>query len=391
MTKMTKKNGDNGSFEESNSSHAYSPGLKIKQYTQLFKERKLPLEGEVLVNVGDLVEYNDIVARTHLPGDPYFIKCSQLLDIEPEEIVHYIKKRKGDFVKKSEVIAKYEAFFGLLKKEVKSPIDGTIESISILTGQVIIRGQPKEVNVNAYIPGMVVEIIPREGVIIETSACFIQGIFGVGGENHGIIKILTDSTDKSLEVDDITENDKGKILVGGSNVTVEALNKAIELGVTGIIVGGIEHSCLREFLGVDIGVAITGEEDISLSLLITEGFGKMAISQKSFKLLKKFEGQLACINGATQIRAGVLRPEIIIPHTEKMVDSSNDDPSSLITIGTIVRIIAEPYFGLIGKVTLLPVPLQVLESESSVRVLNVELENGDMVQVPRANIEIIEE
>ena len=59
--------------------------------------------------------------------------------------------------------------------------------------------------------------------------------------------------------------------------------------------------------------------------------------------------------------------------------------------GTPVRIIRQPYFGAIGKVVSLPVELQQLESESHVRVLNVELDEGNIVTIPRANVEIIEE
>ncbi len=54
-------------------------------------------------------------------------------------------------------------------------------------------------------------------------------------------------------------------------------------------------------------------------------------------------------------------------------------------------LIREPYFGILGKVVSLPVNLQKLASESKVRVLEAELEDGRRVIVPRANVEIIEE
>ena len=60
-------------------------------------------------------------------------------------------------------------------------------------------------------------------------------------------------------------------------------------------------------------------------------------------------------------------------------------------IGSLVRIIREPNFGMIGKVTSLPVELRNIETESKVRVLEVEIENGKKVFLPRANVEIIEE
>ena len=59
-------------------------------------------------------------------------------------------------------------------------------------------------------------------------------------------------------------------------------------------------------------------------------------------------------------------------------------------IGAPIRIIREPYFGKLGRVSGLPVELQELETEAKVRVLEVELEDGKKVVLPRANVEIIE-
>ena len=181
-------------------------------------------------------------------------------------------------------------------------------------------------------------------------------------------------------------------------MTDDALQKAIQIGVQGIVVGGIDDHDLTSFLGYKIGVAITGHEDIPLTLIITEGFGEMAMSEKTFSLLKKFGGKDASINGATQIRAGVLRPEIIIPMPKRTTELDNledkDEQEYLqqgLLPGTPIRIIRKPYFGALGVVSKLPVKLQTIETESSVRVLEAQLANGKHVIVPRANVEIIEE
>ena len=120
----------------------------------------------------------------------------------------------------------------------------------------------------------------------------------------------------------------------------------------------------------------------------------MPMADKTFRLLKKNEGKKASINGATQIRAGVMRPELIIP----IVDPGNSKKSDKeiktskgLEIGSPIRIIREPYFGKIGKVTALPPELRVIETEAKVRILEAELENGKKVIVPRANVELIEE
>ena len=63
----------------------------------------------------------------------------------------------------------------------------------------------------------------------------------------------------------------GSIILGGSNISGAALRKAADVGVVGIVVGGIVDRDLIDYLGYDIGVAITGHENIPLTLVITEG------------------------------------------------------------------------------------------------------------------------
>ena len=168
------------------------------------------------------------------------------------------------------------------------------------------------------------------------------------------------------------------------------MKKAVEVGASAVVVGGVRHQDLTTFTGEEIGVAITGQEEVGISLIITEGFGNMNMSANTFKLLKNYEGRLACVNGATQIRAGVQRPEIIIPHEERWEDKGDAFVSGMVP-GTPVRIIRQPYFGAIGVVDSLPIELHAMESESMVRVLTVKLPDGKVVTIPRANVEIIEE
>jgi hypothetical protein len=376
--------------DKSAEAHAYTPGLKVKRAVLVDKTRRLPIFGELFVKEGDVVDHDMIVARTEISGDPEIVKAALLLSVEPEDLHRFMLKNVGDSIEEGELLASYRALFGLIKRNVPSPKEGVIETISEITGQVIVRGNPIPVDVDAYIPGKVVEVLPREGAVIETNAAFIQGIFGIGGESHGRIRVAVDSPDAVLSDDLIKPEDKGLVLIGGSMVTMDALKKAVEVGVSCLVAGGVRHDDLIAFTGEEIGVAITGQEELGVTVIITEGFGKMRMSQTTFELLKSFEGYYASVNGATQIRAGVLRPEIIIPH-EEMADSESEELTSGMVPGTPVRIIRQPYFGTIGVVKFLPVELQQVESESYVRVLDVELEDGTVVTVPRANVEIIEE
>jgi len=368
--------------------HAYTPGLQVSERTVVRKERRLPLKGEVLIKEGDTVEAEQIIARAYLPGDVELLNIAGQLGVSGDEIKPYLKKKEGDEVKKGEIIAESKGLFGMFKTQVKSPIDGVIESISFVTGQAILRHPPQEVSIKAYINGTVEKVIPEEGAIIRTVATFIQGIFGIGGEGYGEILPVCSSPDETLTPELIPETAKGKVIVGGSFVTYEALQRAVEVGATGVVVGGIDADDLRRFLGYDIGVAITGTEKKGTTLIVTEGFGRMNMAKKTFELLTKYAGRRASINGATQIRAGVMRPEVIITQ-EGEAEEPHKGWETGLEVGHLVRIIREPYFGQIGRVVELPPPLEQIETEAHVRILKVKLDDK-VVTIPRANVEIIQ-
>ena len=374
--------------------HAYTPGLRVTEGMIIEKERRLPLEGEVLVQAGTTVKAEDVVAKADLPGNVQLVNVANLLSVSPEESAEYMLKPIGEAVSKDEIIATTKGIFGLFKSQARSPIDGTIESVSDVTGQVILREPPVPIEVKAYTDGTVTETFPNEGVTVETYGTYIQGIFGVGGETIGNLTIVAESPSDELSTEQILPEHRDNILVGGSLVTTEAIQKAIQHGVKGIIAGGIDDADLRELLGYELGVAITGSEEIGITIVITEGFGSIAMAEQTFTLLKTRESMKTSINGATQIRAGVVRPEIVIPllseTTESTPDTVDGASEGILEVGSSVRIIREPYFGQLGRVTELPVELQNLETEAQVRVLRVELNDGQQTTLPRANVEAIE-
>lgn len=369
-------------------SDAYLPGLTVTELTRVRKVRRLPLKGEVLVQAGELVEPHTVVARTYVPGRPHLINVANLLNLEPSDLNEAVVKQTGDAVKVGELLAKYSTFFDLFRGQCRSPVTGTVEHISEITGQVTIREPAQPVAVTAYVAGRVTEELPREGVVVETNGALIQGIFGVGGEHWGRLRLAVTGPDQVLDARCIREDDRGKILIGGAQVTGKALKLAAERGVRGIVCGGILDSDLHSFLGYEIGVAITGHEEIGLAVVVTEGFGRLAMAEKTFALLAGLAGETASINGSTQIRAGVLRPEVVVPRPG-LIGSREQVASSGLERDTPVRIIRAPWFGQLGRVTRLPVQLQQIDSGARVRVLEVELSDGKRVTVPRANVEIL--
>ncbi len=374
--------------------HAYTPGLRVTERTIIRKKRILPIQGNIQVKVGQKVTNDTIIARTELPGKVHTINVVNLLSIAPEDISHYMLKKPGDRIAKDEIIAESKPLIKWFKTAIKSPIKGTVESVSAITGQVLLREEPQPLELKAYIDGEVVEIMDKEGAYVESYCSFIQGIFGIGGETNGIIEVVVKDADQELTPELILPVHRHKIIVGGSYVSSAAIKKAIETGVKGIVVGGFDDKDLKALLGYDLGVAITGTEKIGLTLVLTEGFGRINMARKTFELLVAKQGKKASISGATQIRAGVIRPEIIIPDPslkdkEKVVDQGWE--RGAMKEGDVIRIIREPYFGKLAKVKALPNEMVKIETESPARVLQAEFTDGKVVTIPRANVELLEE
>jgi hypothetical protein len=237
------------------------------------------------------------------------------------------------------------------------------------------------------VAGTVVEVLPGEGAVVENTVALVQGIFGIGGEVHGPVAMAGVAPDDELDADDITPAMRGCVVVGGARMTAAAIRKAKDVGAAAIVSGGIDDQDLRDFLGHDIGVAVTGSERMGITLIVTEGFA----------LLASHAGKTASVNGATQIRAGVMRPEIVVPLDAAGAGASGGPAvaaggatAGMLEIGTVVRIIRDPHFGVIGTVTALPEQPAVLGSGSKARVLEVAASGGQRLTVPRANVELID-
>ena len=382
---------------------AYTPGLKVSARTTIEKIRRLPLKGSVLVREGDRVSPDTVVARTELPGIMQTVKLAEQMGVEPSEAVQALKVKQGDRIEKGMLLAQMKGLFGLFKSEYKAQVEGVLEMVSEHTGHLGIRQPPTPIEKDAYLEGTVTGIIPDEGVVVTCSGALVQGIFGVGGERQGEIAVAVSGPGEPLTDVQLNDGHRGKIVVGGSNITGGALKKAAAVGAIGLVVGGIVDRELIDYLrgalndpGFDIGVAITGQEPIPFTLVVTEGFGPIPMAERTFNLLKSLEGKSASINGATQIRAGVIRPEVIVPLNDVAGPTPNaqsptpDAESGELGVGTPIRIIREPYFGILATVTALPPELVKVESETWVRVLSARLADGREVTVPRANVEIVE-
>ncbi len=448
-------------------SDSFSDSTK-NQIELIRKVRRLPLPGEVLVKIGDVVYPDTPVAKIALrPGIPWVIPGARLLGVKPSQLKDCMLKNIGDRVKTQDAIARAdEGIYG--RKEITSPTDGIIEDVSVRSGRITIREEfgreeppvtfdvafeikcrphelPKhmlrqvgqeikrgqmvakkgeaqafftttavapvsgiiskvccktgkvtisrpfrEVVVRGYVQGTVSEVIENRGCIVDTPGIRLNGVFGLGREVYGELKMVTSGPDEILEADMITPDCKDKIIVGGAFATNEALSKALEVGVRGVVTGTVNYFNLTQSLGVKLGVGITGQEDINMTVILMEGFGHLSMRKEVWATLADLEGRLASINGATQIRAGAIRPEIIVPFPDYEGDIEIETDLDVdLRVGKDVRVINEPYFGAVGKIVEIKREPVAIETEAKVPVVKVQISDDNEVYVPRANVELL--
>jgi hypothetical protein len=367
-------------------SKALTPALAVSSRSTIRRRRDLPIAGEVLVKEGDSVAGDQVVARAQLEGELRLVRVAEILGIPATDLATVLRVREGEQVEEGALLAELRGLWGLFRSTVLSPIAGTIEFISNATGHVGVRAPSMPLNLSAYMRGRVVSVEPQRSVLIEAESTFVQGIFGVGGERLGRISMLPLSAETVISEAHIPERLEGQVLVGGHSPTYGALVKAAKAGAVGFITGSIDDRALTEYVGHDIGVALTGDEDVSMTLIITEGFGSLPISERVLQTLGRINGDFVSLNGATQVRAGAQRPEVVGPMCEAA--DAHDLRERSLSIGARIRVIRVPYFGAMGVVMDLPHELSRIETGAEVRILVAKLDDGRQVAVPRANVEL---
>jgi hypothetical protein len=188
---------------------------------------------------------------------------------------------------------------------IPAPTTGKIKKIDLETGRVTIHYDKEPYRKKAFLFGTIKEVKDKKAATLAFDGTVTQGIIGFGKEAAGILQV----------VDNIENNESiqpESVVVYPGNITVTSLAFLKEKKVSAVIAASIHYEDLRKFTGEDIGVALTGNENIPFPLILTEGFGNFDMHPALQTLFRKHENDWCYTNGHTQIRAGVIRPEIIL-------------------------------------------------------------------------------
>ncbi len=383
-----------------------TPEAPIAASVLVRKERRLPVAGDVLVRVGSRVEPDDTVAQALLPDPPITLNLAQLLGTRPKGLTKRLAKPIGANLDAGDVIISRRQ--GLRSQQVKSPVAGTLRSYDESTGEAIIQPGGTMFRLPAHLRGLITEQIPYRGVFIETPAAVVRGILGIGGEQHGVLKVAVSDENEELLPDQIDPRLTYAVVLGGSTTTAAALQKAIENGVRAIIIGSIMEAELRAFLGYLDGLhgwemgrtgwmfpppvpAAVLPPPPKLTLIITEGFGRVPMTRRAFELLAAYDSQEVAVDGTTRLRNGLARPEVIVPLGRTTTVRPASKIAAPVVVGSTVRLLDPKHLGTVTKVIALAQGRQQVDSGLNVPAAQVTLpDGGGRLWSPLVNLEVLE-
>jgi hypothetical protein len=343
----------------------------ILPLTTIVRERRLPIPGAVRVRAGQRVSPGDVVADATWAREHIFIDVAGALGLSPAAADRLIRIKAGDAVPAGLVVARGG---GLLPKTIRVPRAGKV--VAAGAGQVLMESGESRLELRAGISGMVREVITDRGVVIETAGSLVQGVWGNGRIDHGVMVNLADRPDSSLAANRIDMSMRGMILVAGQIRDAEVLRAATEYSIRGLLVGSIFPSLLPAAL------------EARYPIVVTDGFGNIPMNTVAYRLLSTNTKREVTLNAEPLDRYSGKRPEVIIPLP---AETRPPEPRDVVVFapGQTVRVRRQPATGLIGTIVSLPAGLTTFPSGLRAAGAEVRLENGQQLLVPLVNLEVV--
>ncbi|NLG28333.1 MAG: hypothetical protein GX557_10505 [Chloroflexi bacterium] len=341
--------------------------------TQLVRRQLLPAPGEVLVNVGQAVQVNDVLAQAPRAGQLRVIDIAGPLEISVRAVSRHLLVAEGDSVVAGAPLASAR-WPRLRRRTLNAPCDGTVQAV--VDGQVYLRQSVEPYQLRAWLPGQVVEVVPERGVGIAAVGALVRGIWGSGGRRQGPLAVMVAAPNEPLTWDKVGMRYRGALLVGGVLDDPRVLARAVQFRVNGILVGSIA-AALRPQCALS-----------PIPIVVTEGLGRVPMARPVFELLLIHHGHEAILSGAAD--DGQAGPELIVPLLGQSVPASQAlVQAHPLTIGALVRLTRSPYLGMVGRVILLPDTPQTTAIGTRALGAQVRLGDGRQVFVPYVNMELL--
>jgi hypothetical protein len=237
-----------------------------------------------------------------------------------------------------------------------------------------LEGHPFELL--AGFSGVISQLLPDQGVVVETTGALIQGVWGNGKMDYGLLHVLARSPEEELRVDRLDVSLRGSVVMGGTCQEADVLAAAEDLPLRGLILASMNSDLAPAALRMRCPV------------LLIEGFGSLPMNSRAYKLLSTSQRREVSVLAERWDAASGKQPEVIIPLPAEPGQALVPDASELKT-GQQVRVTHSLFHGRVGTIVelipgLTPMPNGIITPAARVR-----LEGAEPVDLPLANLEIL--
>lgn len=348
-----------------------APVTHILPLTTIRRERLLPVAGRVVVRAGQKVNAPDVIAEARLESSHVLLDVRRGLGVPARQADGLIQRKMGEAVSKGDVIA---GPVGLFPRVMRAPCDGRI--VAVGGGQVLLEQQGGMFELRAGLTGVVSELIADRGAIIETTGALVQGAWGNGKLDQGMLSVMIASPEEELTNDRLDVSMRGAVILGGHCAQAEALQTAASLPLRGLILASMPAELAP--VALRLGIPI----------LVLEGFGRLAMNSVAYRILTTSDKREAIVNAEVWDRFSGARPEVIIPlPASGRLDLPHEGED--LAAGQTVRITRAPYAAQVGKIIALKPGATGFPSGVQSPAAAIELESGEQVDIPQVNLEII--
>ncbi|MBL8061864.1 MAG: hypothetical protein JNK32_02510 [Anaerolineales bacterium] len=348
-----------------------APVHHVIGFTTIIRERVLPVSGHVTARLQQKVTAGDVVAEARWAREHVLLDVARILGVSPAMADRLIKCKVDDQLSATAEIAIGK---GLFPRTVRAPREGRV--VAAGGGQVLMEVGEAKIELRAGIPGTVTQILPNRGVVIQTSGALIQGVWGNGRADSGILVNLIEAPDTVLTPGRLDVSLRGSVILGGIIKDMDALQAVADLPARGLIASSLHPSLLQK------------ARETRLPILLTEGVGVLPMNSAAYKLLTTNAKREVTVNAEVYDRYAGTRPEVIIPLP---ISSEPPMPREVETFapGLQVRMRRPPAMGMIGSIIAIKPGLTVLPSGLRAPAAEVKLENGETVTAPLINMEVV--
>ena len=347
-----------------------APVLHVLPLTMIVRERSLPVAGKVTAHMNQRVNPTDVIAEANFAREHVLLDVARTFGVSANAADKMIKVKEGDRLSQGALVAEG----GMIARAIRAPRPGRVMVAG--GGQVLMEVGDARIELKAGLPGTVIQVLTDRGVVIRTAGALVQGVWGNGRIESGLMRVLIEKPDDVLAADRLDVSMRGSVILGGHVRDAETLRAGVEQQIRGLIVPSM------------LSPLIQTAYQMRYPILVLDGFGALPMNSAAFNLLTTNKDREVTVNAEHFDRYSGHRPEAIIP-LPFTNEPNEPEPYLAFAVGIKVRMRRPPFPGTIGVISNLPAGLSLLESGLRAPAADVKLENGETVTVPLVNLEVV--